>query len=626
MLKTLTTSTSYYKSTRRTESQASAVKTPVYVNELCKTIRLSIWQNELPARENVKNAILTEYVSRIHAKSRINKSGDTATNRLVYHDLYLAVKALLERENTGFDLAKSDLCLSFIEVYIVKGVGLRMADSHTAGSGGRFTLRFSLSPTLRSKGLLPSDSLLILLLSLSKASSNSTTLPLCLRDLIEIEELKGLMYHDLYLGWKDLVGRENVIFDMTKSDICSSFIKDHTAKGVGLHMADSHTVNHREDDFTLLETIQRNIQDLMINPSKDAMICNMDSIGKYMLEIIFHQQRTPQLLKQKKLMQTQEDHTNLILALNVDSLKVDLVVIQKICSEKEDRLDSRKGFAVAALKNDLRKLKENSVDTKFAKTSVLGKPILQSLRNQSVVRQPKAFESEMSQMSKQRFASQVDVNNNLSRPVTQYYLPKRGEYVFAKPDHIISSSESRNSSKNMPRFSLNDMVHNHYLDEARKKIQERDMNSKTSTSAVYEKTSPRSDLRWKPTGKIFKSVGLSWIPTGKLFDSCTSKVDSEHPHGSNVDIPNNHASKQTLDLSAGTLINIQKEPGLDLSAEVPSTDTIVMTSMIELESLSGPFFDEYFNRENQIVSKSFVVTTADVSIKRQQQQDSTSST
>ncbi|GKF44088.1 hypothetical protein Tco_0130640, partial [Tanacetum coccineum] len=45
-----------------------------------------------------------------------------------------------------------------------------------------------------------------------------------------------------------------------------------------------------------------------------------------------------------------------------------------------------------------------------------------------------------------------------------------------------------------------------------------------------------SDLRWKPTGRIFESVGLRWIPIGKLFDSCTSKVDSEPPHGSNVDI------------------------------------------------------------------------------------------
>ncbi|GJX64387.1 hypothetical protein Tco_0298730 [Tanacetum coccineum] len=329
-------------------------------------------------------------------------------------------------------------------------------------------------------------------------------------------------------------------------------------------------------------------------------------------------------------------------------------------------------------------------------------------------------------MSKQRFASQVDVNNNLSRPVTQHYLPKKRESVFAKPDHMIAFSETRNSSKSMPRFSSNDMVHNHYLDEAKKKTQEIDRNSNTNmipsarlqsiadgckpkpkstnhstrslhvsksscititavpkadhskssssfldskhfvcstchkcvfnvnhnacitkllkevnshakiqshktrnsnklvdqkshtqkpdrqiftrhgfspnkTSVVYEKTSPRSDLRWKPTGRIFKSVGLRWILTGKLFDSCTGKDDS-------------------------TSINVQKEQSLDLSAEVPSTDMIVTTSMIELESQFGPFFDEYFNGENQVVSKSFAVTTADASDKRQQQPDSTSST
>ncbi|GJX38330.1 putative reverse transcriptase domain-containing protein, partial [Tanacetum coccineum] len=68
--------------------------------------------------------------------------------------------------------------------------------------------------------------------------------------------------------------------------------------------------------------------------------------------------------------------------------------------------------------------------------------------------------------------------------------------------------------------------------------------SPKKTSAVSEKTSPRSDLRWKPMGRIFKSVGLRWIPTGKLFDSCTSKVDSEPLHGSNVDIPHIHECKQ----------------------------------------------------------------------------------
>ncbi|GJX00719.1 hypothetical protein Tco_0184632 [Tanacetum coccineum] len=90
--------------------------------------------------------------------------------------------------------------------------------------------------------------------------------------------------------------------------------------------------------------------------------------------------------------------------------------------------------------------------------------------------------------------------------------------------------------------------------------------SPNKTSAVYEKISPRSDLRWKPT---------------------------VNPHmGSSVDIPNIHECKQTLDVSV---------------------------EMIELESLFGPLLDEYFNGENQVISKSSAVTTADASDKRQQQ-------
>ncbi|GKD23049.1 hypothetical protein Tco_1224752 [Tanacetum coccineum] len=39
------------------------------------------------------------------------------------------------------------------------------------------------------------------------------------------------VYHDLYLGGKALVERENVGFDSTKSDLCPSFVKALTAKG-----------------------------------------------------------------------------------------------------------------------------------------------------------------------------------------------------------------------------------------------------------------------------------------------------------------------------------------------------------------------------------------------------------
>ncbi|GJV64054.1 hypothetical protein Tco_1474882 [Tanacetum coccineum] len=170
-----------------------------------------------------------------------------------------------------------------------------------------------------------------------------------------------------------------------------------------------------------------------------------------------------------------------------------------------------KVFAIAALKNNLRKLKGNSVDTKFAKTSVLEKSVLQSPRKQSVVRQLNAFKSERPQMLKPRFASQVNVNNNLSRPVTQHYLPKRRESVSAKPDHMIASSESRDSSKNMPRFSSNDMVHNHYLDEARKKIQERDRNSKTNVipSARFQSTIDGSKPKPRRTTHSTRSLLVS---------------------------------------------------------------------------------------------------------------------
>ncbi|GKC13524.1 retrovirus-related pol polyprotein from transposon TNT 1-94 [Tanacetum coccineum] len=72
-------------------------------------------------------------------------------------------------------------------------------------------------------------------------------------------------------------------------------------------------------------------------------------------------------------------------------------------------------------------------------------------------------------------------------------------------------------------------------------------------SIVHEKTmTPRSCLRLKPTGKIFKTVNLRWVPTGKIFTSSTTKVDSESTNGSDEDITNQYEYKQTLDVSAGT--------------------------------------------------------------------------
>ncbi|GKA53660.1 retrovirus-related pol polyprotein from transposon TNT 1-94, partial [Tanacetum coccineum] len=77
------------------------------------------------------------------------------------------------------------------------------------------------------------------------------------------------------------------------------------------------------------------------------------------------------------------------------------------------------------------------------------------------------------------------------------------------------------------------------------------------TTTVHEKTtSPRSCLRWQPTGRILKTVCLRWVPTGKTFASSTTKVESEPQMVSNADITNQCESKQALNVSAGTLLSI----------------------------------------------------------------------
>ncbi|GJR38287.1 hypothetical protein Tco_1213971 [Tanacetum coccineum] len=420
----------------------------------------------------------------------------------------------------------------------------------------------------------------------------------------------------------------------------------------------------------------------------------MGNVKKSVAERTHHQRQYDRRMNKRQI-QTQESKTDTGKALDAE-----LVVTESSRTESEV-LIQEKVFAIASLKNELRKLKGNSVDTKFAKTTVSGKPNLQSLRNQPVVRQSNAFESERPQISKPQFASQADVKNDLSKLVTQHYLPGRRESALAKPDQVIASSSFRNSSKNMPRFRSNNMVHYHYLEAAKKKTQERDRNSKTSvmpsarfqstvdgskqqvrsnnqstrslpkskssyvtitvvpkqitlgilvdfltlntlfaqlvksvslmqimmliitghrfspnkTFVVYEKKSPRSDLRWKPTGRIFKTVSLSWIPTRKILASCTSKADGESIHGSNVDISKIRECKQTLDLSACTCINVQKEQSFDLSSSALYN--------VNKENLKVWLLKKLISQKPVFRVS---VTTADASDKRQQQPDSTSST
>ncbi|GJT50846.1 hypothetical protein Tco_0977003 [Tanacetum coccineum] len=314
--------------------------------------------------------------------------------------------------------------------------------------------------------------------------------------------------------------------------------------------------------------------------SKFTLIMTSMTDYKSVAERTRHQRQYERRVNKRQI-QTQESKIDTGKALDADL--VDTESIRTDSTVQDD--SSRSGNDTDADDADIRPYMQSQM---LSSDSGKGEPVLPSLRNQSVVRQPNAFKSERAQMSR----AQVDQESQI----------KMIQVKEMMQDNDLKNSKSKDKGSRSRSQSMNEQ--SHYKQD------------KTKNKAKHKRQ--KSYLQ-------FQHVGLRWIPTGKLFDSCTSKVDSEPPHGLNVDIPNIHECKQTLNVSACTSINVQKEQSLDLSAEVHQAAKTVTTSN-ELDLLFGPLFDEYFNGENQVVLKSSAVTTTDASNKRQQQPDSTSST
>nr|GEU98315.1 hypothetical protein [Tanacetum cinerariifolium] len=196
-----------------------------------------------------------------------------------------------------------------------------------------------------------------------------------------------------------------------------------------------------------------------------------------------------------------------------------------------------KVFANASLKNELRKIKRTSVDTKLAKSSTLGKPTLQSHRNQSVVRQPTAFKSERPRFSKLRFASQVDVQYDLPKSVTPHFLPIARDHVLEKPHLLIAPGLSRNSSKES--YTSNDMTHKYYLEEAKKKTHERDRKSITSVMPFSKSQNTTKSCKSKSRGNNQPSRVLSTSKSSCPMTTAMPKAD--------------HSSKSSPSLTSNTL-------------------------------------------------------------------------
>ncbi|GKC60021.1 hypothetical protein Tco_1087619 [Tanacetum coccineum] len=78
----------------------------------------------------------------------------------------------------------------------------------------------------------------------------------------------------------------------------------------------------------------------------------------------------------------------------------------------------------------------------------------------------------------------------------------------------------------MPRFSSNDIVHNHYLDEAKKKTQERDRMSKTSMMPFAKVQNTANNSKPKPRDK--NQTTRNWLTSKSSCVTITTVPIEEH--------------------------------------------------------------------------------------------------
>ncbi|GKA91562.1 integrase, catalytic region, zinc finger, CCHC-type containing protein, partial [Tanacetum coccineum] len=181
----------------------------------------------------------------------------------------------------------------------------------------------------------------------------------------------------------------------------------------------------------------------------------------------------------------------------------------------------------------------------------------------------------------------------------------------------VQSPKTRNSNK-----LIEPKIH---TQKPSRQIVTRHRFSPNKSSAVHEKTNtPRSCLRWIPTGRIINTVGLRWVPTGKTFNTSTTKVDCEPLNGLNEDITNPYECDQTLNISAGIIFKCTQmtkrtamasehsnsRPALHemtlatISSGLvphPSTSTpFIPPSRTDWDILFQPLFDELLNPPSSV--------------------------
>nr|GEW13982.1 hypothetical protein [Tanacetum cinerariifolium] len=327
------------------------------------------------------------------------------------------------------------------------------------------------------------------------------------------------------------------------------------------------------DAFNVLET-QFHITQQAILEFCDTLIQHLEYVKKSIDERAHHKREYDSWVNERQ-MQTTEEKVDTSKALDASLVDTESSVIES----KEQDTSSRSGNDAHDDGADIRPIYDEEPMAKEAKKKAQERnrnsepSLMPSARSQSTTNGSKPKPRINNQTSRNWHVSKSSCVMTKHVPIAEHYRNSRNfsdskhfvcstcqQCVFsANHDSCLTkllnevnshakvpSNKSPKRNKPVEQISVPNEQERHIPIGHRFSIQK--------TSVVQKKImTHRSCLRWKPTGKIFKTVGLRWVPTRKIFTSSTTKVDSEPLNGSNADITNQYECEQTLDVSAGTL-------------------------------------------------------------------------
>ncbi|GJU37309.1 hypothetical protein Tco_1185663 [Tanacetum coccineum] len=159
--------------------------------------------------------------------------------------------------------------------------------------------------------------------------------------------------------------------------------------------------------------------------------------------------------------------------------------IQDLKAQMQD-----KNIAISELKKLIENCKGKSVETQFNKPSVVRQPNAQRIPKPSVLGKPTPFSNspEMRSFQTKQSVNKTNVSDGLFKQVTQQNLPQIRKQAV-RNTNVIAPGPSRNCPKHVshqsPREKVgsNDMVHNYYLEKAKKSAQlqkDKEVNGKPS--------------------------------------------------------------------------------------------------------------------------------------------------